>query len=323
MYQPIGQKLRQTREKRGLSFDEVTHATKLRPAQITALEIGDYASFPSNAYARSFLQIYGRYLGVDVSAEAATLDTNQRFNIEEYQYLTIPNEPREEPERDLPDLSRRAKPSLKPLLISAAAVVVAFIGFTNYVNWQRITGRTPAKVANAPAKPVAEAATPEPLPIVEKPAAEPVSIENPAPPVAAAPTEDSAPPAAPAAPAASSPPPVMVADREFLGEPAASATAASPAERLAPVPNPDRDQVAPTPVIVNEVEVSVATKTWVTIRRDDADAAPLFEDYLYPGVRPLKLKGSRFIIEARDPGVVEIRKNGAPIAYQRPGVTVQ
>lgn len=316
----IGQKLRQTREKRGLSFDEITHATKLRPAQITALEIGDYASFPSNAYARSFLQIYGRYLGVDVSLEASALDTHQRFDIEEYQYLTVPNEPREEPERNLPDLSRRHKPSIKPLLISVAAVIVAFVGFTNYVNWQRITGKTPGRAASVPATPApaAEAPLPEPPPIVETPASEPATVENPALPVVAAPAG-----VEPSAPAPTAPP-VMVADREFLGEPAAPApVAAAPAAPFVPVPDPDRDRVAPTPVVVNEVEVSVATKTWVTIRRDDADAAPLFEDYLYPGVRPLKLKGSRFIIEARDPGIVEIRKNGAPIAYQRPGVMVQ
>jgi cytoskeletal protein RodZ len=314
MNQPIGQLLRQTREKRGLSFDEIAHATKLRSAQITALEIGDYASFPSNAYARSFLQIYGRYLGVDVSAAAAMLDTHQRINIEDYQYLTIPNEPREEPERNLPDLSsRRTKPSIKPLVFSAAAVLLAFIGFTNYVNWQRITGRTPGKAASVPE--AAEPVAPAPPPVVETPASEPATLENPALPVAEAPPAESAAPNAP---------PVMVADRDFLGEPGApTAVAPAPAAPFVPVPNPDRDQVAPTPVIVNEVEVSVATKTWVTIRRDDADAAPLFEDYLYPGVRPLKLKGSRFIIEARDPGIVEIRKNGAPIAYQRPGVTVQ
>ncbi len=313
MNQPIGQLLRQTREKRGLSFDEITHATKLRSAQITALEIGDYASFPSNAYARSFLHIYGRYLGVDVAAAAATLETHQRINLEEYQYLTIPNEPREEPERNLPDLSRRTKPSIKPLVFSAAAVLVAFIGFTNYVNWQRITGKTPARAASVPE--AVEPVAPAPPPVVETPASEPATLENPALPVAEAPPAESAAPNAP---------PVMVADRDFLGEPGTpSAVAPAPVAPFVPVPNPDRDHVAPTPVIVNEVEVSVATKTWVTIRRDDADAAPLFEDYLYPGVRPLKLKGSRFIIEARDPGIVEIRKNGAPIAYQRPGVTVQ
>jgi cytoskeleton protein RodZ len=318
MTHSIGQILRQTREKRGLSFDEIAHDTRLRPAQITALEIGDYSSFPSNAYARSFLQIYGRYLGVDVTAAALALDTHQRINLAEYQYLSTPNEPREEPERNLPDLSRRTKPSIKPLLISAAAIIVAFLGFSNYVNWQRVTTKAPPKAATAPPAAETVAPTPEPPPIVETPASEPVSPENATLPVAEAPPGEPAVPAPmPAAP------PVVVADREFLGEPAAPTAMTEPPARFVPVPNPDRDNVAPTPVIVNEVEVSVATKTWVTIRRDDADAAPLFEDYLYPGVRPLKLKGSRFIIEARDPGVVEIRKNGAPIAYQRPGVTVQ
>ena len=37
----------------------------------------------------------------------------------------------------------------------------------------------------------------------------------------------------------------------------------------------------------------------------------------------LKLKGTRFFIEARDPKAIQIRKNGAPMAYQTPTVEVQ
>lgn len=329
MISSTGQKLRQTREKRGISIDEAAHATKLRPDQIAALEVGDYAAFPSNSYARGFLKIYGRYLKVDVSSEAASLDTSNRISIDDYQYLSIPNEPPPEPERNLPDLSlaRRKKPSLLPLLASAGLIVVGFFTFTTYLNWQRITGDLPQKQAALeeetsaePKKDAAEVATtPEPVAATPEPASTSPS-DAPATPPATAPVAEAG---AVAAATPQRPAGVMDVDRQFLGEPTVTARGTAPVEKLPPVADPDRDVIAPVPVAVNEVEVSVAKKTWVTIRREEHDAVPVFEDYLYPGVRPLKLKGTRFIIEAREPGVVEIRKNGAPIAYQRPGVTVQ
>ena len=74
---------------------------------------------------------------------------------------------------------------------------------------------------------------------------------------------------------------------------------------------------------VNEILVATVQKTWVTVRKDDPKSPPIFEDYLYPGIRPLKLRGTRFFIEARDPSAVQITKNGIPIRYQTPGVPVQ
>jgi hypothetical protein len=74
---------------------------------------------------------------------------------------------------------------------------------------------------------------------------------------------------------------------------------------------------------VNEVQVATLKKTWVTVRKDDPKAAPIFEDYVYPSASPLKLKGARFFIDARDPAAVQITKNGLPYAYQAPNVPVE
>ena len=309
MSEPIGKKLCQTRMKRGLSIDEAAHATKLRPDKIVALETGDYASFPSNAYARGFLQIYGRYLKVDVADEASALDTTNRISVEDYQYLSVPNEPRPEPQNTLPDLSRRKKPSLVPLLASCAAIFVVLFGITAYRNWQRISGEPPKRVEAAST----EATEPEPE-------GAPAAVTTAPAPTAAAP-EPAPIEQAPAPPPVAMPPRAVVSDREFLGE--ASVASPAPADAPAPVPNPDRDLITAMPVQMNDVEISVAKTTWVRIRKDDPNSKPIFEDYLYPHTRGLKLKGTRFLIEARDPGSVEIRKNGDPIAYQSPGVTIQ
>src|SRR5690606_7012328 len=102
------------------------------------------------------------------------------------------------------------------------------------------------------------------------------------------------------------------------------APAAHPAEQdfvtAAPVPgseNPAR------PAGTNVVLVATVKKTKVTVRKDDPKAPPIFEDYVYPNERPLTLKGARFFIEAADPSVVQITKNGLPFAYQPNGGPVQ
>ena len=61
----------------------------------------------------------------------------------------------------------------------------------------------------------------------------------------------------------------------------------------------------------------------LTIRKGNPDSTPIFEDYLYPSAPPLKLRGTRFFVEVRDQTAVQIRKNGNPIAYQAPGISIQ
>jgi hypothetical protein len=80
---------------------------------------------------------------------------------------------------------------------------------------------------------------------------------------------------------------------------------------------------APSMGSVNELVVEPLKTTWVKIREGAEDAPPVFEGYIYPRARPLKLRGARFFVEVRDETAVQIRKNGNPIAYQVPGISVQ
>ncbi len=74
--------------------------------------------------------------------------------------------------------------------------------------------------------------------------------------------------------------------------------------------------------MINEIVIEPLKKTWVKISRDDPNSPPIFMDYLYPNAGALKLRGTRFFIDARDPTAIQIRKNGTPIAYE-PGGTIQ
>jgi cytoskeleton protein RodZ len=61
----IGPLLEKTRKERGLSLEEVEHATKIRKRYLAGLEREDYGVLPDAVYARGFLKTYANYLGLD------------------------------------------------------------------------------------------------------------------------------------------------------------------------------------------------------------------------------------------------------------------
>ena len=135
MTESIGKQLCQARIKRRMTIDEAAHATKLRPDKVVALENDDYTRFPSNAYAKGFLQIYGKFLGVDVREYAALLDTANPIALDDYQYLN--NAPPVKPatrQEHFEYTKKSSGPSILPLLFFFGLIIVAFFGFTAYVN---------------------------------------------------------------------------------------------------------------------------------------------------------------------------------------------
>lgn len=60
---PLNLLLRQLREKKGLSLDQVTTATKIRQKVLFSLEQGHYTALPA-IYIKSFIKTYGSYLGI-------------------------------------------------------------------------------------------------------------------------------------------------------------------------------------------------------------------------------------------------------------------
>jgi hypothetical protein len=61
----IGQKLRRAREDRGAELSDVEVATKIRVKFLSAMEEDRWDELPAPAYARGFLDIYARHLGLD------------------------------------------------------------------------------------------------------------------------------------------------------------------------------------------------------------------------------------------------------------------
>jgi Helix-turn-helix domain len=64
----IGQTLREARTERGVDLSEVERVTKIRVKFLEAMEEDRWEALPAPAYARGFLEIYARYLGLDREA---------------------------------------------------------------------------------------------------------------------------------------------------------------------------------------------------------------------------------------------------------------
>lgn len=288
MDENLGKKLSKARLKRGLSVDEAAHATRLRPDKIVALENDDYSLFASNVYARGFLQIYGRFLDVDVSELAKTLEGNGSISIEDYQYLNSDAPARRDERVSVSVREEKRGPSIFAIGTFLLLLGAVGFGFHLYVNWQRIAGEPAGHKATPQAAAPAQATT--------------ALAKEGAPAEKDAPAEGAHVPAMRAAVKAPA-----VSDRDFVAPAALAPAAATPAAVGA----------------ANEVLVQPLRKTWIIVRKDDPKSSPIFEDYVYPDAPPLKLKGSRFFIEARDPNAIQIRKNGAPMAYQESGTPVQ
>lgn len=62
----LGQRLREAREQRGLSLEDVEASIRIRKAYLVALEEDDYASLPHPTFVRGFLKTYAAVLGLEV-----------------------------------------------------------------------------------------------------------------------------------------------------------------------------------------------------------------------------------------------------------------
>src|SRR4029079_17635113 len=83
----LGKKFQDARIARGLTLDEAARMTKIRPSRLAEIEADDFSQFPSLAYAKGFLQIYGKFLDVDVTPYLEAFETSESVTVDGYSYL--------------------------------------------------------------------------------------------------------------------------------------------------------------------------------------------------------------------------------------------
>jgi len=189
-FEELGHMLRQARERRGLSVEEVADRLKLMPRIVRAMEQADIGELPQAAYARGFVKAYGNLLELEPESLSAGMEDAWS---DDGHPPSVPYEAIEE--RKSGGTGRLAT------LISLVLILAAAGGFWLF---RDLDLRLPSGVLPK-AEPAISAKNEAPPPAVRTKDATP-------PPSQAMPRQTSPPPVAESAPAVQSAPPAAPAD---------------------------------------------------------------------------------------------------------------
>jgi cytoskeletal protein RodZ len=316
----LGKKFQEARLARNLTIDEAARMTKIRPARLAEIEADDFSQFPSLAYAKGFLLIYGKFLDVDVTPYLDAFEDSERMTVDGYSYLqeNRPQKPVAAPvvRRRRPATTGHDRISPMPLIFGVLVLVVGFSVMKLILNVQRLASGKAASTAQ-----VSPSASPVPSPKAGQPQATQASPGT----VASAPT--AAPPApseAATSPVATSGPPET---RKAL---AASGAPSEPEVRRAkPVTREDLGKAQETTNWSsaesgeqNRVAIRPLKRTYVRVTVGDQAGSPAFERWVSPADGPVEFRGKHVSIRVLDPDAVQITKNGKALEDDDEDVTV-
>jgi cytoskeletal protein RodZ len=341
MVNSAGKKLQQSRLSKHLSIEEASRVTRIRPDKLLDLEEDNYSNFPSMAYAKGFLLLYARFLGVDVREFADSLHAPNPVSTDDYEYLNAAASgptppPSRRPYHFAPRRERTVLPIVVFAVLAGAIILVVYlaVSFERLGNLEDIAEKkdlSSPPAASSPGISTMPAAPAEAAAASRAPAPPAPSLRNPPPGI----VESSPAPIIPGigqpAPPAPAPAGPFDPNREvrravpvFPTPPghAAASPAVAPAGAGA---DTGLSMIAPvaSPEAVKHVSIMPVRKTMVTVRKDVADSAPVFEDWLYPGDGALKLTGHKFWIQVQDPGAVQITQDGQPVAAGQSQIQIE
>ena len=305
MIEGLGKKFQEARLARGLTLDEAARLTKIRPARLAEIEAEDFSQFPSLAYAKGFLLIYGKFLDVDVTPYLEAFEGSEHVTVDGYSYLK--DNPPPKPART--STVRRTtsdRISVKPLVIGIIVLIVGFFFMKLILNIQRIAPRRTEPAVQA--SPIAPASTPAPVVAAPSHSAEAATKKIvPAPSAAPPATATSA--VAAAFPAASKEPEVRRAQPVRPEDLAKAAAANSP---------PTAEPAGP-----NRVAIRPLKKTYVKVVVDNEVTKPAFERWISPADGTVEFRGQHIAVRVLDRDAVQIKKNGKFVEEDDDDVTVE
>ena len=151
----IGRRLREARESRRISIDEVARELKLRAVYLAALEKGHWDTLPGDVYGIGFTRQYARFLGLDLEEDIARIKSGT------YQLtrpLTFPDPP--------------IAPAKRWAVTATLLFIVLLIAFNVFHSANHEHKQAPA--------PLASTAPPSPVPAQTAPAATAATAQPPA-----------------------------------------------------------------------------------------------------------------------------------------------
>ena len=304
----LGKKFQEARRARNLTLDEAARMTKIRPARLAEIEADDFSQFPSLAYAKGFLLIYGKFLDVDVTPYLDAFEDSERVTVDGYSYLqeNRPEKPISAPvvRRRRPTTTSPQRISPMPLIFGVLVLVVGFSVMKLILNVRRLAPGQAESTAQ-----VSPSASPVSSPKTGQPATTETSPST----VASAPT---------VAPSASVGPTVV-----------RKAVAAAPSEpevrKAKPVRPEDVAQAPPqtnsSPAETgeqNRVAIRPLKRTYVKVTVGGNDGSPTFERWVSPTDGPVEFRGKHVSIRVLDPDAVQITRNGKALEDGDEDVTV-
>jgi cytoskeletal protein RodZ len=285
--------------------------TKIRPARLAEIEADDFSQFPSLAYAKGFLLIYGKFLDVDVTPYLDAFEDSERVTVDGYSYLqeNRPEKPVSAPviRRRRPTTTSHERISPVPLIFGVLVLVIGFSVMKLILNVRRLAPGQAESTAQ-----VSPSASPAPSPKPGQPAVTEASPGA----VASAPT---------VAPSASVGPTVV---RKAVA--AGSAAPSEPEVRKAKPVRPEDLAQAPAQTNSspaesseqNRVAIRPLKRTYVKVTVGDKDGSPAFERWVSPADGPVEFRGKHVSIRVLDPDAVQITKNGKALEDGDEDVTV-
>ena len=299
----VGRLLREQREERGISIEEVAKSLRIRAAFLKAIEQGRFEELPGAAYIPAFLRGYASYLGLDAQKVLTAYQLSGSLPV--VRPVSLP--------ADFPMAERRAP-------VGLAVLTVLLVIAAGYAVWHYLPQQQPIvaeKVPPVPDRLLAErppkddASTSETAHLASAPAVvTPSQVQSrvrsaPPAPAAQAPAVASAPAPAPAVPpetplvpppaviaVPAAPPPVMMtvpsAGQALAAQPPAVETPSPPpatetqeaVARPAPPTSADPAMVVATPT-KSDTKVIVRANSWVELRSPNGDV--LAQTYVRAG----------------------------------------
>ncbi len=119
----VGEKLKNAREEKGLSLQEVALALKISTKTLKAIEEGNEKNFPAKTFLRGFIQSYASYLKLDVNEILASF--YEEFGSTRPKVEFGPLDPSEKPSAILQRESSRDPANLKTVALVGIGLILA------------------------------------------------------------------------------------------------------------------------------------------------------------------------------------------------------
>ncbi len=304
----LGKKFEEARRARNLTLDEAARMTKIRLARLAEIEADDFSQFPSLAYAKGFLLIYGKFLDVDVTPYLEAFEDSEHVTVDGYSYLQENHAPKQV-STPVVRPSRRDRISPMPLIFGILVLIVGFSVMKLILNVRRIAPRAaePTAQVSPSASAIPSSATVSPRIVAEK---TPNSVAA-APSISPSATITRK---ATAVTAASTPMPTPTEPEVRRAEPvrpedlakARGAVSSSPTESAGP----------------NRVAIRPLKRTYIKVTVDNEKGNPTVERWISPADGTVEFRGQHVSVRVLDRDAVQITKNGEALEDDDDDVTV-